>query len=80
MQDAPIIVYAEHLNEIQDAQSNNSICVFVLKSELKIEVLEEISESFRPTRLGGMKIPIQHKGKIKVTKKNVPIIGWMLVA
>ncbi|MDR4139332.1 hypothetical protein FO511_00435 [Bacillus paranthracis] len=25
---------------IQDAESNNSICVFVLKSELKLEVLQ----------------------------------------
>ena len=46
MQDAPIIVYAEHLNEIQDAQSNNSICVFVLNSELKIGVLEGVNKSF----------------------------------
>ena len=54
MQDAPIIVYAEHLNEIQDAQSNNSICVFVLKSELKIEVLGGIRELFRTRELSGI--------------------------
>lgn len=52
MQDAPIIVYAEHLNEIQDVQSNNSICVFVLKSELKIEVLEGVNNLFRPIGIG----------------------------
>ncbi len=52
MQDAPIIVYAEHFNEIQDSESNNRICVFVLKSELKIEVLEGVSESFRPIGVG----------------------------
>lgn len=28
------------------------ICVFVLKSELKIEVLEGVSESFRPIGVG----------------------------
>lgn len=71
MQDAPIIVYAEHLNEIQDAQSNNSICVFVLKSELKIEVLEEISESFRPTRLGGMKITYTAQGENKSDQEKM---------
>ncbi|BCC54050.1 hypothetical protein bcgnr5416_51790 [Bacillus cereus] len=52
MQDAPIIVYAEHLNEMQDAESNNNICVFVLKSELEIQVLEGVSESFRPIGVG----------------------------
>ena len=48
----PVTVYAELLNEIQDAQSNNSICVFVLKSELKIEVLEGVNNLFRPIGVG----------------------------
>lgn len=52
MQDAPLILYAGHLDEIQDAESNNSICVFALKSELKIQVLEGVSESFRPIGVG----------------------------
>lgn len=51
MQDAPIIVYA-YPNEMQDAESNNSICVFVLKSELKIGVLEGVNKSFRPIGVG----------------------------
>ena len=46
MLDAPSNSICEHLNEIQDAQSNNSICVFVLKSELKIEVLEGLTIYF----------------------------------
>lgn len=48
----PVTVYAEHHNEIQDAESINSICVFVPKSELKKEVLEGVNKTFRPTYIG----------------------------
>ncbi|CAI8830454.1 hypothetical protein EMIT079MI2_240032 [Bacillus sp. IT-79MI2] len=50
----PIIVYAGYPNEMQAAEPDNSICVFVLKSVLKIEVLEGVNKSFRPRGLDGM--------------------------
>lgn len=37
---------------MQDAEPDNSICVFELKSELKIGVLEGVSKSFRPIGVG----------------------------
>ncbi len=52
IQDAPITVYSGHPNEMQDAEPDNSICVFVLKSELKIEILEGVNKSFRPIGVG----------------------------
>ncbi len=51
----------EPLNVCRTPQSSNSICrmpvryilcVFVLKSELKIEILEGVSKSFRPIGVG----------------------------
>lgn len=50
MQDAPIIVYAEHLNGMQAAEPNNNICVFVLKSELKIGVPPHIHQLKKLTK------------------------------
>ena len=51
MQDAPIIVYAGILTKCR-MPSPIIAYVFVLKSELKIGVLEGVNKSFRPIGVG----------------------------